>query len=136
MKWPLIGRYAAQVALAFLFVDCKDQSTPLPLEPTAKNQANVSPATPADLVRQLAGARGIVPFPRSPFVRPALLQGVFIPRNAPPLFNLAAMRHLFWDGRVEVATDGTIRTPAGNKISPTMTRVFEFGAWQRSVCSR
>src|SRR5215831_16542778 len=28
--------------------------------------------------------------------------GVFIPRNAPPLFNLSAMSHMFWDGRVQV----------------------------------
>ena len=55
-------------------------------------------------------------------------QGLFIPRNAPPLFNLAAMKHLFWDGRVQLATDGTVRTPAGSKITPAMARAFEFGA--------
>jgi cytochrome c peroxidase len=55
-------------------------------------------------------------------------QGVFIPRNAPPLFNLAAMKHLFWDGRVEVDTDGQLRTPAGSQITPAMAAVFEFGA--------
>ena len=54
--------------------------------------------------------------------------GVFIPRNAPPLFNLAAMKHLFWDGRVEVDQSGTVRTPAGAQITPDMQRVFEFGA--------
>lgn len=53
--------------------------------------------------------------------------GVFIPRNAPPLFNLGAMKHLFWDGRVQVAEDGRIRTPAGSQIRPVMARVFEFG---------
>ena len=54
--------------------------------------------------------------------------GVFIPRNAPPLFNLGAMRRLFWDGRVQVDEDGTLHTPAGSQITPEMTRVFEFGA--------
>ena len=54
--------------------------------------------------------------------------GTFIPRNAPPLFNLAAMRHLFWDGRVEADAHGTLTTPAGAQITPDMTKVFEFGA--------
>ena len=54
-------------------------------------------------------------------------QGVFIPRNAPPLFNLGAMRSLFWDGRVEVRPDGSFQTPAGSRLGPEMTRVFEFG---------
>ncbi len=54
-------------------------------------------------------------------------QGVFIPRNAPPLFNLAAMKHLFWDGRVASDGAGGITTPAGNQITPAMNRVFEFG---------
>jgi cytochrome c peroxidase len=54
--------------------------------------------------------------------------GVFIPRNAPPLFNLAAMRRLFWDGRVEVDGRGELRTPAGAHVTPEMARVFEFGA--------
>ena len=53
--------------------------------------------------------------------------GVFIPRNAPPLFNLAAMRHLFWDGRVAVDAGGQFITPAGAQLTPAMTRVFEFG---------
>jgi cytochrome c peroxidase len=53
--------------------------------------------------------------------------GVFIPRNAPPLFNLAAMRHLFWDGRVAVDAAGRFSTPAGAQLTPAMTRVFEFG---------
>ncbi len=52
--------------------------------------------------------------------------GIFIPRNSPPLFNLAAARHLFWDGRVEI--DGRrFHTPAGNQLTRAMTRVFEFG---------
>lgn len=54
--------------------------------------------------------------------------GVFIPRNAPPLFNLGGMRRLFWDGRVEVDAAGRLRTPAGAQITPAMERVFEFGA--------
>jgi len=56
------------------------------------------------------------------------LGGVFIPRNAPALFNMSAMRHLFWDGRVEVDAGGEFHTPAGAQITPEMTRVFEFGA--------
>jgi cytochrome c peroxidase len=51
----------------------------------------------------------------------------FIPRNAPPLFNLAAMRHLFWDGRVARTGTGKLVTPAGAQITPQMERVFEFG---------
>ena len=54
--------------------------------------------------------------------------GVFIPRNAPPLFNLAAMRRLFWDGRVEVDSRGELQTPVGPHVTPAMARVFEFGA--------
>ncbi len=55
-------------------------------------------------------------------------QGVFIPRNAPPLFNLHVMRRLFLDGRVEVDASGHFHTPAGVQLSSAMTRVFEFGA--------
>jgi cytochrome c peroxidase len=55
-------------------------------------------------------------------------QGVFIPRNAPSLFNLHALEPLFWDGRVSQDDAGRFHTPAGDKISPRMTRVFEFGA--------
>lgn len=54
--------------------------------------------------------------------------GVFIPRNAPPLFNLGAMKHLFWDGRVQLNAEGGVRTPAGRQITPAMKRVFEFGS--------
>ncbi len=53
---------------------------------------------------------------------------VFIPRNAPALFNMSAMNHLFWDGRVQVDARGGFRTPAGAQLTPEMTRVFEFGA--------
>lgn len=55
-------------------------------------------------------------------------QDVFIPRNAPPLFNLSAQKHLFWDGRVSVDAAGVLRTPAGAQITPEMQSVFEFGA--------
>lgn len=54
--------------------------------------------------------------------------GAFIPRNAPSLFNLTALRSLFWDGRVSVDENGTFRTPAGDQLTPAMTAVFEFGA--------
>lgn len=52
----------------------------------------------------------------------------FIPRNAPSLFNLTAMPALFWDGRVSVDAGGKFHTPAGDQLTPDMTRVFEFGA--------
>jgi cytochrome c peroxidase len=55
-------------------------------------------------------------------------RGVFIPRNAPPLFNLHALEPLFWDGRVTRDDAGRFHTPAGDKITPRMSRVFEFGA--------
>lgn len=51
-----------------------------------------------------------------------------IPRNAPPLFNLHAMRTLFWDGRVHAAGERLVGTPAALQITPAMQRVFEFGA--------
>jgi cytochrome c peroxidase len=54
--------------------------------------------------------------------------GVFIPRNAPPLFNLGAMRRLFWDGRVQMDAAGNVQTPAGAAVTPEMQRIFEFGA--------
>lgn len=160
---------------------CSDEPESLPVAPSAAIHAIVGPtATTPSLVRQLAATRGIVPLPRPPFVRPALVQlgqaltfdkilsgnrdiscgtchlpafatgdskslsvgqgavglgperthpnDAFIPRNAPPLFNLAAMKHLFWDGRVQLAADGAVETPAGDKISPVMARTFEFGA--------
>ena len=61
---------------------------------------------------------------------------VFIPRNAPPLFNLHVMDKLFWDGRVEVKTTRDRRdrrrteviSPAGSQITPEMVDTFEFGA--------
>ena len=54
-------------------------------------------------------------------------QGLFIPRNAPPLFNLHANKPLFWDGRIFQDEDGVFHTPAGSAITPAMQRVFEFG---------
>lgn len=54
-------------------------------------------------------------------------QGVFIARNAPALFDMAMMKHLFWDGRVQRVADGTVSTPAGAQVTPAMQRTFEFG---------
>lgn len=53
--------------------------------------------------------------------------GVFIPRNAPPLFNLHAMDVMFWDGRVE-AHGGVFRSPAKEELTDEMKAVLEFGA--------
>ncbi len=36
----------------------------------------------------------------------------FVPRNAPPLYNLGLVNTMFWDGRVE-SNNGTLTTPAG-----------------------
>jgi cytochrome c peroxidase len=55
-------------------------------------------------------------------------KGAFIPRNAPPLFDLQLLRNLFWDGRVSVDGAGGFHTPAGAQLTPAMTAVFEFGA--------
>ena len=54
-------------------------------------------------------------------------QGAFIPRNAPPLFNLHALQTLFWDGRVSKDGLGQFHTPAGAQLTAAMTSVFEFG---------
>lgn len=54
--------------------------------------------------------------------------GTFIPRNAPPLFNLHMLGSLFWDGRVFVDGRGRLHTPAGEQITPAMRSTFEFGA--------
>lgn len=67
------------------------------------------------------GATGLGPGRQHP-------QGLFIPRNAPPLFNLGALKSLFWDGRVSVDAEGTYHTPARQKLTRDMTRAFEFGA--------
>ena len=44
-------------------------------------------------------------------------KGVFIPRNAPPMFNMAAMRTLFWDGRIAADPHGKVSTPAGDQVT-------------------
>lgn len=54
--------------------------------------------------------------------------GVFIPRNAPALFNLASLETLFLDGRVSRDAQGVFHTPAGQHLTPAMTRTFEFAA--------
>jgi|GEM_PF-300132 len=51
---------------------------------------------------------------------------VFIPRNAPPLFNLHAMDTMFWDGRVNLH-NGVWDTPANANLSPDMIAVFQAG---------
>jgi cytochrome c peroxidase len=54
-------------------------------------------------------------------------QGLFIPRNAPPLFNLHANKPLFWDGRIFQDDEAVFHTPAGNAITASMRKVFKFG---------
>ena len=54
--------------------------------------------------------------------------GVFIPRNAPALFNLTSLDMLFWDGRVSRDAQGVFHTPAKELLTPAMTATFEFGA--------
>lgn len=54
--------------------------------------------------------------------------GIFIPRNAPAVFNAHAVGPMFWDGRVEQDAAGHFHTPAGASLTPAMTAVFEFGA--------
>lgn len=54
--------------------------------------------------------------------------GSFISRNAPPLFNLHLLKHLFWDGRVQVGEDGLVSTPVGDAVTLEMQAVFDFGA--------
>lgn len=54
-------------------------------------------------------------------------EGIHIPRNAPPLFNLHALDVMFWDGRVE--DHGTShRSPAKEELTPEMLEVLELGA--------
>jgi cytochrome c peroxidase len=177
-RFPMVITLAVSTLAA-----CSDRVAPTsPARPTPSDaRADKTPtSTVAQLVRQLAAGRGIVPLPKAPIVRDALVHlgqalafdkllsgnrdiscmtchlpafatgdgkslsvgqgavglgpprehpdGVFIPRNAPPLFNINAMMHLFWDGRVSVDAAGTFHTPAGAQITPAMTRVFEFGA--------
>jgi cytochrome c peroxidase len=175
--------FAAAALFALPLMACSDRAT-APTYALAARSGDLAP-TPADpvtanLVRQLAAGRGIVPLPPPPHVRPALAKlgqalafdkilsgnrdiacmtchlpafstgdgkslsvgqggiglgpprehpaGTFIPRNAPPLFNLAAMRHLFLDGRVQIDAQGVVHTPAGSQVTPEMAKVFEFGA--------
>ncbi|HWN19494.1 MAG TPA: cytochrome c peroxidase [Gemmatimonadales bacterium] len=54
-------------------------------------------------------------------------EGLFIPRNAPPLFNLHENKPMFWDGRIFQDDAGTFHTPAGLGITSAMAAVFEFG---------
>jgi cytochrome c peroxidase len=54
-------------------------------------------------------------------------EGLFIPRNAPPLFNLHENKPMFWDGRIFQDDAGTFHTPAGLGITSAMKPVFEFG---------
>jgi cytochrome c peroxidase len=54
--------------------------------------------------------------------------GEFIPRNAPPAFNLFALKPLFWDGRVVIDAHGKPVSPAGQRLNPHMSDAFEFGA--------
>ncbi len=54
-------------------------------------------------------------------------EGLFIPRNAPPLFNLHENKPMFWDGRIFQDDAGTFHTPAGLGITSAMEAVFEFG---------
>ena len=160
---------------------CSDQSATAPAASASRHSPVPPPpgaVTPA-LVRQLAAARGVVPLPPRPYVRPALARlgqalafdkilsgnrdiscttchlpefatgdgrslsigqggngigparrtpsGILIPRNAPALFNVGAMRHLFWDGRVEINQHGHLNTPAGRQLTREMRRVMEFG---------
>ena len=176
----MVRRFIA-AALAATVVACSDRITPtLPARRPGGALGDRVPSSTAQLVRQLAASRGIIPLPKMPRVRPELVRlgqalafdkilsgnrdiscmtchlpafatgdgkslsvgqggtglgpsrehpdGVFIPRNAPPLFNLNAMMHLFWDGRVSVDAAGNFHTPAGSQLTPEMTRVFEFGA--------
>lgn len=48
---------------------------------------------------------------------------VFIPRNAPSLFNLADMTNVFWDDRVEVRQPGDFSTPSGPNLPREMGNI-------------
>lgn len=54
--------------------------------------------------------------------------GVFIPRNSPAVFNLPQATQVFWDGRIQETSDGSVDTPAKEQLTPEMVRLFEFGA--------
>jgi len=55
-------------------------------------------------------------------------EGVFIPRNSAAVFNLPGAGRVFWDGRVEERSDGSMNTPAGDQLTREMADAFEFGA--------
>lgn len=54
--------------------------------------------------------------------------GVFTARHSPALFNLHTSKQFFWDGRVELLDNGSMRTPANDQLTSEMEAVFEFGA--------
>ena len=176
-SWFAVGLAAA---LTGALAGCSEKPTEMAAVPSADRVGQGGDTVTPRLVRQLAQSRGVVAYPRPPFVRPELVRlgrelafdkilsgnhdvscmtchlpryetgdarslsigsggtglgpnrtqpdGITIPRNAPPLFNLGAMRHLFWDGRVEVDAHGHVSTPAGAQLTQQMTKVFEFGA--------
>jgi cytochrome c peroxidase len=176
--WPTLA-LAAFLGLAACESERPTAPTAIPTSQAAVHEDGDTVDTLAQMVRLLAAARGIVPLPRPPFIRPALVrlgralafdrilsgnrdiscmtchamayatgdgksvavgqggiglgptryhpQGIFVPRNTPPLFNLFGMRHLFWDGRVEVDAQGHFHTPAGSQLTPDMARVLEYG---------
>ena len=176
-SWFAVGLAAV---LTGALAGCSEKPTEMAAVPSADRVGQGGDTVTPRLVRQLAQSRGVVAYPRPPFVRPELVRlgrelafdkilsgnhdvscmtchlpryetgdarslsigsggtglgpnrtqpdGITIPRNAPPLFNLGAMRHLFWDGRVEVDAHGHVSTPAGAQLTQQMTKVFEFGA--------
>ena len=67
------------------------------------------------------GGRGLGPRRSHP-------EGIFIARNSPAVFNLPGAPRVFWDGRVEARSDGSISTPAKDQLTAGMSDVFEFGA--------
>ena len=165
---------------AFSVAACADRPTAPRLGPGGRaGDVTATDVITPQVIRQLAAARGIVPLPQPPRVRPALAKlgqalafdkilsghrniscmtchlpkfgtgdgkslavgqggiglgptreppnGNYIPRNAPPLFNLFAMRHLFWDGRVQLDGANQFHTPAGAQLTSAMQAVLEFG---------
>jgi len=73
------------------------------------------------------GAEGLGPDRAHP-------DGLFIPRNAPPLFNVGALESLFWDGRVFADASGRVHTPAGKQVTRSMEAVFEFVSGALGQC--
>ncbi len=58
---------------------------------------------------------------------PDRVGGAIIPRNSPGLFNLHVQTNAFWDGRVELRSDGTLKTPAGTQLTEGMRAAFPEG---------